>query len=173
MNMKKFFTKKTARKKGYILLLSVLISSIILAMSLGIFTISIKEVVLASFLKDSARAFQAADRAVECTLYWDRSYPQNGIAQSIFSTSTSYVPPSNINNAVCDGQQLTSSGWTVTNTSATGTTQFLLNFVDGSCATVEVIKDGLSTMVTSNGYNSCDASNPRRTQRTIEVESNT
>ncbi len=171
--MKKFFTKKPTRNKGYILLLSVLVSSIILAMSLGIFTISIKEVVLASFLKDSARAFQAADRAVECTLYWDRSSPQNGMTGSIFSTSSASVPPLNINSATCDGQQLTSSGWTVTTSSATGTTQFLLNFADGSCATVEVIKDAISTMVTGNGYNSCDASNPRRTQRTIEVQSNT
>lgn len=63
---------KNKRDQGYTLLLSVLISSIILAMSLGIFAIAYKEVVLATFARDSARANAAASRALECAVFLDR-----------------------------------------------------------------------------------------------------
>lgn len=168
-------TKKPSR--GYALLLSILIINIILAMSLGIFSISLKELQLAAFLRDSQKAFGAADRAMECSLYWDRAYPQNGITppETIFATSSAYVRPTNLNSAVCDGQQLNNvpvSQWNVTTTIATGTTSFLLNFVDGTCSMVTVVKDAISTTLTSNGYDTCAANNPRKTQRTIQVTTN-
>ena len=50
------------KKGGYILLLTLLIISILLAISLGIFAISLKETTLSSFLRDSEKALAAADR---------------------------------------------------------------------------------------------------------------
>ncbi len=160
-------------EQGYILLLSVLVSSIILAISLGVYALSIKELVLASFLKDSARAFGAADRAMECTLYWDRSYPQNGMPYSIFATSTDYVVPTNINLATCEGVQLNTM-WTIPLgllTPTTGTTQLVFTYTENNtCAEVNILKEGgTRTTIVSNGYSSCDVNNPRRTQRTIQV----
>ena len=59
--MKRFNVKPNGQK-GYILLMAILISSIILAISFGIYALTIKEIILASFLKDSAKALGAADR---------------------------------------------------------------------------------------------------------------
>jgi len=159
--------------------MAVLISSIILAISLGVYAISLKEVILASFLKDSARAFGAADRAVECTLYWDRSAPQNGFPYSIFSSSTLYVVPTGGGGAqpFCDNQLITdtsATGWTVTNSPVdTGLTVFSLQYPDGTCADVSVFKESNSTTtIIGNGYINCDPNNTRRTQRSIQVQGN-
>lgn len=76
------------KDKGYVLLLSVLISSIILAMSMGVFAISIKEVALATFARDSVRAFAAASRGLECAVFLDRVNSQ--AAQDLGYASTYY-----------------------------------------------------------------------------------
>lgn len=169
-------SKKHKTKEGYILLLSMLIISIILAISFGVYAISLKEVILASYLKDSARAFGAADRAVECTLYWDKGAPQNGLPYTIFTTSTQYISPLVFPNPdpICESQQINTvaNGWTsVNNTVDTGTTNFIITFPDNTCAEVSVFKESNSTTtIVSNGYNTCDVTNPRRTQRTIQVQ---
>ena len=183
--MKLFISSKQNKNKGFILLIAVLVSSIILAISLGVYSLSLKEVILASFLKDSTRAFGAADRGVECALYWDRTAPQNGMPYTIFSTSSSYVtiPSSPLDNAVCDALRLddpsapapsgSGTGWDVTATPLVGTTQFTLTYPDNTCAELTVIKEGTTqTTIVSNGYNTCDSNNSRRTQRTIQVSGN-
>ena len=168
---------RTTKEGGYILLLTVLIVSIILAISFGIYALSIKEVILSSFLRDSQRAFSAADRGVECALYWDVSYPQNHEPYTVFATSTAYVTPGAISEAVCDGVHLNDvalTHWTVSGLTATqGVTDFSLSFSDGTYAEINVSKDSVSgTTIRVNGYNSQDMSNPRQTQRTIEVTTN-
>ncbi len=180
--MKLFLSPKQQKHKGFILLISVLVSSIILAISLGIYSLSIKEVILASFLKQSSRAFGAADRGIECALYWDRTAPQDGMPYTIFSTSSAYatIPTAKLDTAQCDASQLdnsaaapTGTGWTVINTPLVGTTQLTLTYPDNTCAEITVIKEGVNkTTIVSNGYNTCDASNSRRTQRTIQVTGN-
>ena len=180
--MKLFIPTQQQKQKGFILLIAVLVSSIILAISLGVYSLSIKEVILASFLKQSSRAFGAADRGIECALYWDRTAPQNGMPYTIFSTSSAYttIPPATLDTAQCDTAQLddptappTGTGWTVTNTALIGTTQFTLTYPDDTCAEISVVKEGVNkTTIVSNGYNTCDASNTRRTQRTIQVTGN-
>lgn len=162
---------------GYILLLTILVSSIILSISFGISTIAIKELRISNFLRDSTRAVAAASSGVECALYWDRAAPQNGFPYSIFATSTSYNAPSGLSRAVCnDGTQdvqLFISDWVVSTETATGTTMFSLSYADGTCVDVTVIKVGNeSTTVIGDGYNTCDASSPRRTQREIAVFTN-
>ena len=149
---------------------------------MGIYSLSIKEVILASFLKESSRAFGAADRGIECALYWDRTATQNGMPYTIFATSTTYttIPAAKLDTAVCDATRLddptaspTGTGWNVVATPAIGTTQFTLTYPDGTCAELSVVKEGVTkTTIVSNGYNTCDASNARRTQRTIQVTGN-
>lgn len=165
----------TKSDHGYALLLAVLIINIILAMSLGIFSISLKELILASFLKDSQKAFSAADRAMECALYWDRAYPQNGMPYTIFPTSSAYVdvPLGSPDIVLCDGVHIrvnAESGWVSAPLTATdGTTNFTMQFGDGTCSSVTSLESDNEVTLTSNGYSSCDTSNPRRTQRTIQV----
>lgn len=171
---------------GYILLLSVLVSSIILALSFSVYAISIKEVILASYLKDSAKAFATADRAIECALYWERSYPQNGMPYSIYPTSTDYISPWVLDpvahprtSIVCDGQQITmaspaASDWQEVRTLGTGEATFWIHYTDNAtCAEVHVRKTLIGGSVfTANGFNTCDVTNPRRANRTIQVTSN-
>lgn len=166
--------RKQKTAEGYILLLTLLVISILLAISFGLYTIGLKEVVLSSFLRDSEKALVAADHGAECALFWDRSYPQNGMPYTIFATGTAYENPASINNASCAGMQLYGSpGWNVTVTAATGTTAFSLDFSDGTCVDVTIVKSGdQASSIVSDGYNSCDVSLPRRTQREISVYAN-
>ena len=168
-------THRETKQKCYILLLSVLIASILLAISFGIYALTLKGIILASFLRDSQKAFSAADRAVECALYWDRSYPQNGMSHTVFATGTigtQYDYPGAVGSAQCDGVVL-NSAWTVVTQSGSATTTYPLTYTDGTCADVEVGKTGNEgTTVTGNGYNNCTVGDPRRTQRTIQVLSN-
>lgn len=177
--MKNIFLKKNRRGGGYSLLLAILIINIVLAMSLGIFSITIKALILAAFVKDSQKAFGVADRALECALFWDRGYAWNGMTpqKSIYSSGTTFTPPTNVDSAQCGGQRLnnpapapTGTGWTVTNTTATGTTNFMLTYpAENTCAEIKVVKDQISTIITVNGYNTCVSSNPRKIQRTIQA----
>ena len=150
-----------------------LVISIILAISFGIYSLSIKQVILASFLKNSQQAFVAADRAIECALYWDVSYPQNGLPYTAFATSSDWVAPAAFNTFACDGQVvplLASFNNTTLRTPTEGQTTYSITFSDSTCADVIVGKLNDNTTVTANGYNTCTA-NPRRTQRTIQVRS--
>lgn len=172
--------KKFRTSQGYSLLLAILIINIVLAMSLGIFSITMKALQLSSFTKDSQKAFGVADRALECVLYWDNAYDWNGMtpAKTIFSTSTAYTPPTNLSSATCDGQQLsnaalppTGTGWAVTNTVATGTTKLTLTYTkESTCAEIDVVKGLTTTRISVSGYNTCASANPRKVQRTIQVD---
>lgn len=181
-----FISKSACDRGGYILLLSVLISSIVLGIAFGVYAISIKEIILASYLKDSAKAFAIADRAIECALYWDRGNPQNGMPYMIFPTSTAYIypwvadpvayPESNV---TCEGMQITlpapaQSNWISSVDTNSGTTTFTILFpTENTCADIQVEKDDdAGSIFTVNGYNTCDSTNPRRTNRTIQVTSN-
>jgi hypothetical protein len=172
--MKYMRYKKFELSRGYSLLLAVLIINIILAMSLGIFSITMKALQLAAFTKDSQKAFGVADRALECALYWNQATGWNGMTppESIFKTGSTDAVPTNIVDAMCEGQRLTTeTGWSEAgSTAATGTTNFTLTYpTESPCAEISVVRDDISTKITVNGYNTCASSNPRRIQRTIQV----
>jgi len=59
-------------KKGFVVLYTVLISSIILAITIGISSISLGEVILSGTAKEGNISFFAADAGAECALYFDR-----------------------------------------------------------------------------------------------------
>jgi hypothetical protein len=78
--MKKFFKKKnktssaqgySASKKGFALLFTVLVISIILAIGLGISDVTYKQTILSSLARNSQLAFYQADSGVECGMYFD------------------------------------------------------------------------------------------------------
>jgi len=59
--------------KGFVILFAVLISAIILMITMGIFSISTKQTMLASSSREAHRALNVADAAVECALYLEIS----------------------------------------------------------------------------------------------------
>lgn len=58
---------------GFVALFTVLLTSVILAMAVGIASISLKEIVLSSSASDGSKAFYAADSGIECLLYYERT----------------------------------------------------------------------------------------------------
>jgi hypothetical protein len=73
MTFRKYRLKKVSRNlnRGFALLFAVLITSIMLAVGLAIFNITVKEIILSGEARESSAAFYAADSGVECALYWD------------------------------------------------------------------------------------------------------
>jgi len=132
--------------RGFAILFTLLIVSITLSISLGVYNLLIGEIILSGTGRDSQLAFYAADAGVECALYWD-------IQQSAFSTSTP-------NNITCVGQTKTVGGGL--------SSTFSLALENGSCVSITVEKSQTLTTVTAQGQNTCE-SNPRTVQRGLRV----
>lgn len=146
-------------RSGFVILFAVTISSILLAIALGVSSIALKEVKFGTSAKDTNNAFFAADMGVECALIHDKA------EGSIFVNSSS--------------PQMTCNG--VSSITATENPTSFWTFVlsgtgegDKSCARVTVDKrSSPTTTVISKGYNigdaSCASSNPNRIEREIKT----
>ncbi len=130
----------TTSSGGYAILFAVLLISIILAITLGILNIAIKEFNFTATSKNSHVSFFAADTGGECALY--------GRKQGMLETASPSM--------LCDTQTITSTATTV----ATNITQY--NFSDiniqNGCARVDIIVDDSDalvrrTTINSRGYN--------------------
>lgn len=64
--------KHYTTNQGFVILFTILISSLVLLMALGIANVATKEVTLSIQSRDAARAFFAADAGMECALYADK-----------------------------------------------------------------------------------------------------
>ena len=62
-------TQKLDTQKGFVILFAILISSVILLISVGIFSVAQKEAILSSYSRESQRALYASDSALECALF--------------------------------------------------------------------------------------------------------
>jgi hypothetical protein len=168
-------------ERGFAMLFAVLTSSVLLAISLSIFNLTIKELALSSSGRESHAAFYAADSGIECGLYWD-------ISQQIFATSSdSGSFPSGVS---CAGQTIEEADVSIAQgfSSATSTFSFAPTDADSSalnggvCALVSVSKrfdsgTGLiKTEVISRGYNTgystgsnCSAYDDLKVERALKV----
>ncbi|MBI2109181.1 MAG: hypothetical protein HYT93_03315 [Parcubacteria group bacterium] len=167
LKSKKSHRVKKQMQSGYLLLFAVVLSSIVLAIGLGIVNIVNKGLILASAGRLSQAAFYAADGGVECALYWDRTHIGFGI--TVFATSTNSTPPSS--GVVCANEDVAGT-WEITNqTGSTANTTFDLAFNNGTCTTVTILKSGSGTVTVINalGYNTCNVNSPRRIERAIRV----
>lgn len=149
-------------QKGFTLLLSALIASIVIALGTAIFQLAQKEVTLSSIGRDSQFAFYAADTGAECALYWDVRYQS-------FPTTTPTAA-----DITCDNEDETTTVSALGDT-VTSAFQFEPN---GYCVNVTVAKTfnsgtgALSTVVHADGYNtSCllVETSPRALQRSVEL----
>ena len=155
-------------QRGYLLLFAVVLSSIVLAIGLGIVNIVNKGLILASSGRLSQVAFYAADGGVECALYWARVHP--GFPNTVFAISTLSAPPTS--GVVC-AQEDVAATWTISEqTESVAKTTFDLVFNNGTCATVIVSKteNGNKTVVEALGYNTCNVESPRRIERAIRAK---
>jgi hypothetical protein len=143
--------KNQNSKKGFVLLMSLLISSIILAISGGIYLLAREELVLSGYGRESQKAFFASDSGAECAIYWD-------IKQNAFATS------STSSTIACENQNKTFDP-------SSGITTFTIDFANGACAviTVDKITYYPNTTVESKGRNTCVTTNPRRVERALRI----
>ncbi|MBI5005114.1 MAG: hypothetical protein HZC03_00715 [Candidatus Lloydbacteria bacterium] len=150
-NKKSFFICESANRnnRGFVLLYAVLVASIALSIGISLYGITLKELLISSSSRDSQLAFYAADAGAECALYWD-------VQEKAFSTSTQ-------NSIACASLPMTVGGGTISNFS-------ISSFPNGACADVIVDKSIFpQTVITSQGYNTCNLNDPRRVERTLRV----
>ena len=161
--MKIYINKK--EEKGYALLFTIVIVSIISIISMGLASTALKQMILSSLARDSTTAFYQADIGTECALYADVSVDADG--NPLLSNN-----PSSFS---CAGQTLAISpqppqpqkySWIISPQPT----------LSGPCFDISVVRtlsgtfgDTVRTQVLSNGYNICDKTNSRTVQRTIEV----
>ena len=130
-NDKNFLNKEN----GVAMLFSILLTSVLLLIAIGITQISYKELLFSSEARDSNKAFTSADTGIECAMYMD----------SMFAFTTSSSDP-----FYCHGHQVLDT------TSDNINYQFSLPLTSASCAQVYINKQagtGTSTQIDSYGYN--------------------
>ncbi|OGI61095.1 hypothetical protein A2814_02045 [Candidatus Nomurabacteria bacterium RIFCSPHIGHO2_01_FULL_38_19] len=142
-------TIKIKKNNAFVILFTVVISSILLSITLGITNIAVKELKFSTSAKDTNEAFFAADTGIESVLLLDK-------------------PPASI----CTPSPTCTSDFVVSNLGGANKSCAKVNVtkIPINIGGVEYIR----TTVTSKGYNitgaSCgDPSNPNLVERQIEV----
>lgn len=155
-------------RSGFVMLFSAVISSIILAIALGVMNIALKELAFDTSAKNTNDAFFAADTAAECALYYDLA---------VGDTSAFGVPSAGLS-VSCAGTDLDLNNGN--NAPSSGPYYFSLYPLSPSgsaCANVTVSKttDPESTTILARGYNlggntvDCTSSNQNRVERELLV----
>ncbi len=172
--------KRTRSKKGFSLLLSVLVGSLLISVGLGIFNLTFKESIISASGRESTSALFAADSGIECGLYYDVSaavYHNN--PNIVFGTTTDANDIRDfIRDLLCNGRIPYSA--TVNSPDDFNSTT-TLRYGDpsdtGLCVDIEIGKHdiphgSLSTLsiIQARGYNTCDTNNPRRVERGLYIK---
>ncbi len=160
------------KNRGVTLFISLVTVSIVLAIGLSILNITLKDFLLSGIVKDSEKAFAAADMGMECASYWDEH------------VDGSYFNKAGSQTITCAGQ---STSFTDPITVGSKADIRINRNAEGMCANVEVYKydtgtsvgrkkvcpSGLiCTEIISRGYNRPDCSalsNPRTVERAIQA----
>ena len=153
-------------RRGFALLFAILASSVLMSISVAIWNLALREVVLSSFGRESQVAFYAADTGTECALYWD--------IKGIFATSTNENSPPVF---MCAEQGISTASvppLSVVSDDRNATTTFSISTTD-TCVDVVVTKndpdgDGYSfTRIEAFGHNVCSISDPTRVERGFKI----
>lgn len=164
-----------SNERGFTLLISIIISSLILAIGLSILNITLKEFILSSIARESEYAFYAADAGMECALYWD------GFGRNRFGSSAA-TPPIAPTNIRCAGSNVKTFGGgsdVLVGGQPYGIpSQFEIRWgTPEVCVQVEVTKtlvadvngNYVRTVVESRGRNNCDLNDPRTVERALRA----
>jgi hypothetical protein len=191
---------KKFKEKGFTLLFAVLVSTLVLAIGASIISIALKQVILSGSARDSQFAFYAANTGVECALYWYyNGYDDGSRVFRKYDGDTLRTDIENINcadyeimddldgDSDCDGRINQDEDWCTQQIESDDhfISKFRVKFTDVEyCADVIVETEvaqaddplnGITTgqevtTIESRGYNTCDETNPRRIERTLNIE---
>lgn len=147
--------------RGFALLYSIIIISLILTIAISISDTTYKQGVLSSLARDSQIAFYQADTGIECGMYWD------AFRNSFASPMAPGTAPDNLD---CGDRLLK----LVAPESQANYLVYQLIVTEGSDPCFKVVFDktalGPSELghIQSRGYNICDAG-PKQVERALEV----
>lgn len=177
--------KRQRNKSGFTILYSLLIISLLVSISLGIFDIALRDFALAQSAAESQVALFAADAGMECALYYDLKFRGGNVA---FATSTVNpqvalnpqfvyacgVPPMLVATPGYDvSKDIASTVLTVYLTSLGGGPGTNPANPDGPCAIVTVSKEKVRALTTieSRGYNMCrnTTASAKRVERALRA----
>lgn len=175
------------KKNGFVILFAVLLVSIVLSISLSLFNITFKQLILSSTARESQYAFYASESARNCAKFWNEPGLVDNAATE-FDNAFGYfnnVPDANgIPTYVFvfpNSDEIECHGMTINveDDPDSSSSRIVRRFTEvfnlgdrSSCAVVTVEKDTDpfgSYVIRSRGYNLGDASNcPIESDRTIE-----
>lgn len=153
-----FKINKKIKNKGFVLFLSLLIISVSIGIAFSLFEIFIFQLVLTGDLKNSQKAFYAADSGIECIYYSD-------INKDLFKNPSPITIKCNNNQDIIVTMDASNKG------------NFEILFTDGTC--VKIILDFNNTPPYTHKIQSfgrskytgtnCDNPTPKRSERGMEV----
>jgi hypothetical protein len=148
----------THPSRGFTLLISLILTSVTLALGVALLDIAYKQILLASSAKQSQYAFYNADSMLECTLYWDQKF-----------NAFNYEAPLAASSISCSNRTVT--GYTSSVSGTRRTTTFNHTCASGgTIASVTIYKESSGqTNIFANGLNTCDTSSPLRIERGIKA----
>lgn len=143
--------------RGFALVFTVLIVSLILSLALTIADVSYRQSVLSNLARDSQAAFYQADAGLECGLYYDLtkiSFPKGSKQKDVPTTLTCGLMTLNLDKGLS-----TDDYFAYAPDASTAGTCFKIVFDK---------RDAIARSVESSGYNLC-SDNPRQVERTLSV----
>jgi Tfp pilus assembly protein PilE len=145
-------------QRGFTLLIAVILSSVVLTVGLTLLEVAYKQVILSSTAKQSQTAFYNADSALECALYYDQKF-----------NAFDFTTPAPSSTLSCSSTPVTS--YTTSADAAKRITIFTLPCTgSGTYATTTVYKYASgATALYANGFNTCNATDPRRIERGLKA----
>ncbi len=157
---------KFKENKGYAIMFTVILVSIISLISLGLSNTTYKQLLLSSGAKDSGQAFYQADMSMECALYIDNQTTTLPDGDTTFSCGMD----KNTNQYQMNITSSVSNSITTYNLLPTSS----LNVSQDPCFRISILKDNSNPLLTTttiyaNGYNICNINNPRAVERTIQA----
>ncbi len=145
--------------QGFAMLFTVLITSIILSIGLGISNLAFKQTILSSLAKDSQLAFYQADAAAECAMYYDITvglFPRGLILSGAPGSIVCGTRTLTLENS------LSTTNYFVYKENPTGDSQPCLSIV------FDKATSSTQSLIQARGYNLC-ASTPRQVERALQV----
>ena len=151
----------THSPRGFTLLIAVILTSVLLSVGLALLDISYKQVVLSSTARQSQYAFYAADSAIECALYWDQKVNTfaYGIGTAPIECGGQSIP---VVSSTANGVRTSTFDTPCVNNVTASVTIYKTN--GGSCSA-----GSATSCIYATGYNTCNASDPRRIERGLKV----
>lgn len=144
-------------RRGFTLLMSVLIASVLLALGYEIYNLAVKEVALSSSGRESQFAFFAADTGIECALWADTTLDAFATSSDVLELDCG-TATSTLSRAYSGSDYVTTFELI---TGAAPRTQ---------CSNIVVTRrEPKRTIIESFGHNNCILTDPLRLERAIRV----